>query len=209
MERLELPEIAFAYARLQAEADAEADETERIKKAINAFAVFQFNKDMFHDGTPAIFLQQLGSTTPEQHEWRLAFNIGSTLLFAAQGSYEDNLEGAIYWLQCALETSIQSISPMAWARTQGELATAYKNRISGDKAKNLAKAHQCLAEALTVFTPDRHFKNWLLTIRQRAYLRLETKHTDDLGEELAEFERAIAELEFVTKHIYCVNDEQL
>lgn len=206
--RLELPQIAFAYARLQAEADVTTDETEKINKSIMAFGLFQFNKDTFYDGAAAFFLKQLGSTSPEHHEWRLAFNIGSALLFATQGDRDKALEGAIYWLESALATPIREIAPCDWARTQGELATAYKNVISGDKAQNFATAHQHLDEALTVFTPERHFKEWLHTIRQRAYLRLEKPHGDRM-EQLADIERAIAELECVVQHVDCASDPEL
>lgn len=198
--RLELPQTASAYVRLLAEADTEPDEIERIKKSISAFNVFQLIKDTFRDGTAAIFLQHLGSTSPEHYEWRLAFKIGSGLLFARQGDRDKNLEGAIHWLETALTTPIREIAPSDWARTHGELATAYKNRISGDKAQNFAMAHQHLAEVLTIFTPEQDFDEWLYTIRQRAGLRLATLHSDQM-EQVVDIERAIAELECVAQHI--------
>jgi tetratricopeptide (TPR) repeat protein len=205
---MELPQIAFAYGRLQAEADAETEEIEKINKSINAFGVFQNNRETFRDGAAAIFLRQLGSASPEHHEWHLAFNIGSALLFATQGDRDEALEGAIYWLERALAIPIREIAASDWARTQGELATAYKNRISGDKPQNFATAHQHLAEALTVFTPELHFKEWLHTIRQRAYLRLEKSHGDRM-EQLADIERAIAELECVVQHVDRASDSEL
>jgi hypothetical protein len=133
--------------------------------------------------------------------WRSMFTLGSNCLFSPQGDRERNVEEAVYWLSAAAALPIRMVNPVDWARTQGELATAYKNRSRGDVAKNRDDAMACLDRALDVFTPQRHRREWLITIKQRAVTRLETPEaTLELarGETI---ERAVAELEFVAEEV--------
>jgi hypothetical protein len=129
--------------------------------------------------------------------WRAMFELGSTCLFGPQGDRANNVEEAIKWLNAAAALPIRLISPADWARTQGELATAYKNRVGVDLARNRDDAMSCYDRALEVFTPQSHRREWLLTIKQRAITRLEMP-ASDRG---LNIERAIAELEFVVQHV--------
>jgi hypothetical protein len=130
----------------------------------------------------------------------LLFDLGSANLFNLEGDRQQNVDMAIAWLCRSLETSIREIDPEDWARTQGELATAYKNRITGNHHENAMQALACIERALEVFTPEAHFREWLITVKQRALLRLEATKAVDEIRRLEEVERAIAELEVVVAH---------
>jgi tetratricopeptide (TPR) repeat protein len=137
---------------------------------------------------------------PEHYKWKLLFDLGSGNLFNPEGDRQQNIDAAITWLGRALQTPIREIDPADWARTQGELATAYKNRPIGNREENVAQAMACIGEALEVFTPETYFQEWLITIKQRAILRLEASRTAEAFRSLEEVERAIAELEVVAGH---------
>lgn len=130
-------------------------------------------------------------------DWRLAFNVGSSYLFNFQADPATRAEEALRWLSIALETPIRRLNAFEWARTQGELSTAYKNLLSGDSGKNHEAAMACLERSLEVFEPRGDRRQWLITIKQRAIVRLSGKRSaDGAGTEV---ERAIAELEMVVE----------
>jgi hypothetical protein len=56
--------------------------------------------------------------------------------------------------RAALTVATREALPREWARTQGNLANAYRNRIRGDPADNLEKAIATFEAALTVFTRE-------------------------------------------------------
>lgn len=131
-------------------------------------------------------------------EWRLAFNVGSGHLFNFQADPATRAEEAVRWLSIALETPIRRLNAFEWARTQGELSTAYKNLLSGDLGKSREAAMACLERTLEVFSPRVDRRQWLISIKQRAIVRLSgTLSSDEVG---IEAERAIAELEMVVEH---------
>jgi hypothetical protein len=110
-------------------------------------------------------------------------------------------QDAVYWLSAAAALPIRMVSPVDWARTQGELATAYKNRLRGDVAKNRDDAMACIDRTLEVFTPQRHLHEWLITIKQRAVTRLEMPESKPESARGETIERAVAELEFVAEQV--------
>ena len=114
----------------------------------------------------------IGDAATEQ-VWGAMFKLGSGYLFSPQGDRKSNVEEAVYWLSAAAALPIRLVSPVDWARTQGELATAYKNRLEGDRGKNRDDAMACYERTLDVFTPQRYLREWLITIKQRAVTRLE------------------------------------
>ena len=131
-------------------------------------------------------------------EWSLAFHVGSSALFNFQADPETRAEEAVRWLSAALDTPIRRLNAFEWARTQGELSTAYKNRLSGDPGANREAAMECLEQTLGVFLPHGERRQWLITIKQRAIVRLSAQQSAE--EAGVEYERAIAELEMVVNH---------
>ena len=128
-------------------------------------------------------------------DWKLAFHIGSSWLFNFKTDPATRAEQAVRWLSTALETPIRELNAFEWARTQGELSTAYKNRLSGDADKNFEAALACIGRCLEVFSPQGDHRQWLITIKQRAIVRLSAQRSAE--EAGVEIERAIAELEAV------------
>jgi hypothetical protein len=70
--------------------------------------------------------------------------------------------------------------------------------VYGDPIENREAAMKCLALTLEVFTPRSHRRNWLITLKQRALVRLTGERS--VEEEGIDTERAIAELEMVVKY---------
>lgn len=189
--------LVVAYARLRAQADQLPDGQQRIELLMQCHALFDFNAPAFAEselGRALMFF-----STPEYHLWRLRFTLGAGILFLRHGDPAEAVEGAIYWLRAALVTRVKEVSPVDWARTHGELATAYKNRRRGDHAENFRLARQHLDQALTEFTPEGQFDEWLHTIKQSALLRLQAKPNSPI-ERLTATEVAIGELETVVAY---------
>ncbi len=76
------------------------------------------------------------------------------------GNIDINKEIAITIYKIVLHIFTFSNFPQEWAITQSNLATAYLNRIRGDKADNLEKAFTACTEALKVSTFDNFPEHW-------------------------------------------------
>jgi CHAT domain-containing protein/Tfp pilus assembly protein PilF len=95
----------------------------------------------------------------------LAADIGN-LSFLVQkfllGSKASNLEIAITGYEVTATVITPEGFPEEWAKTQNNLAEAYRNRIRGDKPQNLEKAIAALQNALQVYTPKDFLQRWAM-----------------------------------------------
>ena len=64
----------------------------------------------------------------------------------------ENIELAIEICQQVLEVQTSQATPIQWANTMMNLATAYANRVRGDHAENLKRAIETYQRALQVQT---------------------------------------------------------
>ena len=81
-----------------------------------------------------------------------------------------NKEIAIAGHEIALTVFTFDIFPQEWAMIQQNLATAYSDRIRGDKAENLEKAITFCQKALKVYTVEAFPTNWASTQYNLAYI---------------------------------------
>jgi CHAT domain-containing protein len=70
---------------------------------------------------------------------------------------------AIASYSAALEVYTRQAFPQDWAMTQNNLATAYRNRILGEKAQNIEMAIASYSAALEVYTRQAFPQDWAMT----------------------------------------------
>ncbi|NEQ65685.1 MAG: tetratricopeptide repeat protein [Symploca sp. SIO2D2] len=85
-------------------------------------------------------------------------NLGKAYQFF--GNKASNLETAIAAYQNALQIYTREAFPVDWARTQNNLAIAYRHRIRGDKADNLEHAITSCQNALQIRTREAFPIEW-------------------------------------------------
>ncbi|MEM9450348.1 MAG: CHAT domain-containing protein [Cyanobacteria bacterium P01_E01_bin.6] len=99
-----------------------------------------------------------------------------------------NLELAIAAYQDALSVRTQTAMPVEWAQTMMNLATAYKNRIRGDRGENMEQAIAAYQDALSVMTQTAMPVEWAQTMNNLA-TAYKNRIRGDRGENM---EQAIA-----------------
>ncbi|MCC3451654.1 MAG: CHAT domain-containing protein [Microcoleus sp. PH2017_39_LGB_O_B] len=82
-------------------------------------------------------------------------NLAAAYSKRIKGSRAENLEGAIFCYQEALQVRTREAFPQDWATTQNNLAAAYYSRIKEDKADNIEKAIASFTAALEIRTRNR------------------------------------------------------
>ncbi|MEM1281421.1 MAG: tetratricopeptide repeat protein, partial [Cyanobacteria bacterium P01_H01_bin.152] len=90
--------------------------------------------------------------------------LGNRLEALPLGERQLNLELAISSYQQALQVFTQEVMPVKWAITMMLLATAYRERIRGDKAENIERAIEALRKALKVRTREAMPVKWAITM---------------------------------------------
>jgi len=103
----------------------------------------------------------------------------------------ENLEKAIELYEQALEVytreNFRENWAENWAATLNNLASAYSNRILGDRAENLEKAIELYGQALEVYTRENFRENWVATLNNLA----SAYSNRILGDRAENLERAI------------------
>lgn len=84
----------------------------------------------------------------------ILYGLNFTFYNLHQGSRASNLEVGIACLEIGLTLVTRETYPEKWARSQNNLANAYRNRIRGEKAENLELAIAAFEASLEVYTPD-------------------------------------------------------
>ncbi|PSB00593.1 tetratricopeptide repeat protein, partial [Merismopedia glauca] len=80
------------------------------------------------------------------------FNFSRLMQEFPLGNIANNKEIAINGYERVLTFFTQTDFPVQWAATQNNLASAYSNRIRGDRAQNLERAIEGYENALIVYT---------------------------------------------------------
>jgi tetratricopeptide (TPR) repeat protein len=115
------------------------------------------------------------------------------------GNITTHKEIAITGYEIALTIFTFDAFPQAWARTQTNLGTAYRNRIRGDKAENLEQAISCYTKALKVSTFEAFPQDWATTQYNLAlayYSRIRGEKADNLEIAITAYEKALKVLTF-------------
>jgi CHAT domain-containing protein len=141
-------------------------------------------------------------------EWAaVQYGLGMVFRNRIVGNPEDNIEQAIRYFQEALQVDTTQKLPdqkgfsEQWARTQHNLAKAYRERRRGNPLENIEKAIQCFNNALLVRTPKDFPQQWAVTQHQlgglywkkyffQKYFLGETK-TEDLITAISSYENAL------------------
>jgi hypothetical protein len=87
-------------------------------------------------------------------------NCGNLIQQFPLGSRKNNLEITIAAYQAALEILTREAFPQQWADTQNNLASAYWNRIKGEKADNIEQAIAGYQAALEIRTRAAFPEDW-------------------------------------------------
>ncbi|NER35692.1 MAG: tetratricopeptide repeat protein [Oscillatoria sp. SIO1A7] len=110
------------------------------------------------------------------------------------GSKANNMEIAIACYEKVLQICTHSAFPKQWASTQNNLASAYRNRIKGEREHNLEEAIACYERASQFFTLLAFPEQWASTQNNlaSAYLyRIKGERADNLEEAIACYQRAL------------------
>jgi hypothetical protein len=75
----------------------------------------------------------------------------------------ENLEQSILHFESTLAVYTLEETPTDWAMAQNQLATAYLDRISGDREANIEMAIDCCHCALDVYTRAEYPWDWAIT----------------------------------------------
>nr|WP_242049402.1 CHAT domain-containing protein [Aulosira sp. FACHB-615] len=107
----------------------------------------------------------LGEAKTDEAEFLAAVIVSFSNLIAQflLGSKASNIEIAITGYEVALTVRTKEVLPVDWARTQNNLANAYKERINADKAENIENAIAAYNAALTVYTREALPQDWART----------------------------------------------
>jgi len=104
------------------------------------------------------------------------------------GNRAINLEIAIAGFEGSAKILTREIEPQVWAKTQSDLAPAYRNRIWGDRSENLEKALTACTNALQIFTRDTSPQEWAMVQNNLGLV-----YSDRIvGDESENLEKAIA-----------------
>ena len=117
------------------------------------------------------------------------------------GDIAVNKEIAITGYEIALTIFTFDASPQQWARTQCNLAAAYRNRIKGEKAENLESEIAACHEALKVFTFDAFPQDWAGTHNNLAaayFNRIRGEKAENLELAIAAYQEALKVYTFET-----------
>ncbi|CCI36398.1 DUF3110 domain-containing protein [Microcystis aeruginosa] len=117
------------------------------------------------------------------------------------GDVAVNKEIAITGYEIALTIFTFDASPQQWARTQCNLAAAYRNRIKGEKAENLESEIAACHEALKVFTFDAFPQDWAGTHNNLAaayFNRIRGEKAENLELAIAAYQEALKVYTFET-----------
>nr|NCR00784.1 tetratricopeptide repeat protein [Microcystis aeruginosa L211-11]NCR32319.1 tetratricopeptide repeat protein [Microcystis aeruginosa L211-101] len=121
-------------------------------------------------------------------------NFSSLIQQFPLGNIAANKEIAITGYDIALTVYTFDAFPQDWARTQDNLANAYRNRIRGDKAENLDQAIARYTEALKVYTFEAFPQDWARTQDNLAiayYSRIRGDKADNLEQAIAGYREAL------------------
>ncbi|MEG4577302.1 CHAT domain-containing protein [Microcoleus sp. N3A4] len=149
----------FILELLQAEADSNSD----IKVIYPMLAERQHLLNHRFAETLQQVAQQLIAEHPEAIAFILAIieSLSIHIKNFPLGSRANNLEIAITGCQIVLNN--RQPGSEKFAQTQNNLATAYSNRIRGEKAENIELAIASYTAALTILTPDAFPQDWAQT----------------------------------------------
>ncbi|MEG4230863.1 CHAT domain-containing protein [Microcoleus sp. Pol11C3] len=104
------------------------------------------------------------------------------------GNRAINLEIAIAGFEGCAKILTREVEPQVWAKTQSDLAPAYRNRIWGDRSPNLEKALTACTNALQIFTRDTSPQEWAMVQNNLGLV-----YSDRIvGDEAENLEKAIA-----------------
>jgi CHAT domain-containing protein len=176
---------------------------QKISENLNPQVIYPFwaqNLDKLDDNLIQILdswaKNTLASAKAEEAQY-IAGNIGKFSNLIQQfplGNIAINKEITITGYKIALTVFTFEVFPKEWATTQNNLASAYSNRIRGDKAENLEKAIAYYQEALKVYTFDDFPQAWATTQNNlaNAYLkRIRGDKAENLEKAIAYYQEAL------------------
>ena len=105
-----------------------------------------------------------------------------------------NLELGIAAYEQALIVMTKEAMPVEWAQTMHYLASAYKNRLRGNRAENIEKAITAYEQALTVRTQAAMPMEWAQTISNVAIAyaeRIQGDHAENIEKAITAYEQAL------------------
>jgi len=120
----------------------------------------QFNPELLA-ALPPVAAELLTGDAERQRFIAAVFGaLGNLLRPFPLGSRWLNLEIAIAAYEQSLQVSTRDAMPVEWAQSMMNLATAYKNRIRGDRADNIEQAIAASQQSLQVMTRDAMPVEW-------------------------------------------------
>jgi CHAT domain-containing protein len=122
---------------------------------------------------PDIASQLLKTAGKEEREWIASVfgEFGDLIQRFSWGNQRINLELAITSHQICASVS-RNEYPRLWASTQYHLGNAYRNRIEGDRKKNIEQAIQAYRASLEVYTYQNFPLDWARTQNSLGYAYL-------------------------------------
>jgi tetratricopeptide (TPR) repeat protein len=105
-----------------------------------------------------------------------------------------NLELGITAYEQALTVTTQAAMPIEWATTTMNLATAYSDRIKGDRAENIEQAIAAYQQALTVMTQAAMPFEWAQTTNNLALAysnRIKGDRAENIEQAIAAYQQAL------------------
>ncbi|MFN8442543.1 MAG: tetratricopeptide repeat protein [Caldilineaceae bacterium] len=118
----------------------------------------------------------------------------ATVWHKTHRDHAENLERAIAAYEQALQVMTRQAMPVEWATTTMNLATAYKNRIRGERAENLERAIAAYEQALQVRTRQAMPVDWAQTTMNLANAyknRIRGERAENLERAIAAYEQAL------------------
>ena len=105
-----------------------------------------------------------------------------------------NLELGIAAYEQSLQVTTRDAMPVEWAGTMNNLATAYFDRIRGDRADNIEQAIAACQQAMTVRTQEAMPVDWALTMMNLATAyqkRIRGDRAQNIEDAIAAYEQSL------------------
>jgi CHAT domain-containing protein len=149
--------------------------------------------ETFLKALPKLFTNLTQQTDPKVTAALFSW-FGSLINKFPHGNPMLNREITIVAYEQTLTVMTKDSLPTVWAETTMNLATAYTNRIKGDRAENIERAIDAYEQALTVRTKDNLPFKWALTTNNLAgayYSRIKGDRAENIERAINAFEQAL------------------
>jgi len=121
-------------------------------------------------------------------------NFGNLIQHFPLGTHWLNLELGIATYEQALFVYTRELFPEQWATTQNNLASAYSDRIRGERADNLERAIETYGAALQIRTRESFPEQWAMTQNNLAIAysdRIRGERADNLERAIEDYEATL------------------